>query len=78
MYRRKLGSKYMPWSVFKQVAPQRGKQPCYICKSRPGDQVDHDHKTGKFRGFLCGPCDRGVGWFERFREAMEGYLLTYG
>lgn len=40
--------------------------PCAIC----GDVVsgkslhyDHDHQTGKFRGWLCGPCNAGIGMF---------------
>lgn len=34
---------------------------CRICK-RPAEVVDHDHKTSKFRGYLCHKCNRGIGF----------------
>lgn len=40
---------------------------CAICRSelRPGrhTHIDHSHKSGKFRGFLCLKCNTGLGKF---------------
>lgn len=36
--------------------------------------IDHDHKTGEFRGLLCGVCNRGLGILESKMAAFLGYL----
>lgn len=36
---------------------------CAICKVLPATHLDHDHKTGKVRGFLCQKCNAGLGMF---------------
>lgn len=34
---------------------------CECCQTRTATHLDHDHKTGAFRGWLCGNCNRGLG-----------------
>ena len=34
---------------------------------------DHDHKTGKFRGWLCGSCNTAIG---KLGDSLEGILAT--
>lgn len=63
---------------------QEGK--CAICfsdKPRQGKSlffhVDHNHKTGKVRGLLCGPCNRGLGYLQDSLVILENsikYLTT--
>ena len=33
---------------------------CAICGARGRLQRDHNHQTGKFRGLLCGLCNRSI------------------
>jgi hypothetical protein len=56
------------------IAAQGGK--CAICGEVPRRfHVDHDHKTGARRGFLCGPCNTALGLFKddpkRLRAAIR-------
>lgn len=60
-------------------------QGCAICGTLewPGHHgsahIDHDHKTGEFRGILCMECNTGIGKFkdspDLLRRAIE-YLAT--
>ena len=54
---------------------------CPICGGEwtKTPHADHDHETGKFRGVLCGSCNRGLGLFaddpERLVAAIA-YLMA--
>lgn len=42
---------------------------CAICNKHQSQlkkllSIDHNHKTGKVRGLLCGNCNRGIGFLE--------------
>lgn len=36
--------------------------------------LDHDHKTGKFRGWLCHECNRALGNFKDSENLLESAL----
>lgn len=41
---------------------------------RPRLVVDHDHETGKIRGLLCTPCNRGIGFLDDSPERVAAAL----
>lgn len=53
---------------------------CAICKISCEESmlvVDHNHETGRVRGLLCSPCNRGLGFFRDDTEALQtavGYI----
>jgi hypothetical protein len=47
---------------------------CAICKAVFPDSVDHDHKTKKVRGLLCGNCNKGLGLLGDSIESLEDAL----
>ena len=44
---------------------------CAICSVPDPDSVDHDHVTGKIRGFLCRHCNLGLGHFRDSEESLK-------
>lgn len=63
-----------------QSGCQRQNNLCKIC----GDfserlVVDHNHSTGKFRGLICGRCNRALGFLQDSVEILKSaieYLLA--
>lgn len=54
---------------------------CAICKvelptSGYKTHLDHDHKTGQIRAFLCTNCNRGLGHFQDNRGFLKS-AITY-
>jgi hypothetical protein len=52
---------------------------CALCYERPAIHIDHDHKTGRVRGALCGSCNTGLGYVEKMgatSPSIEEYLST--
>lgn len=60
------------------ISQQRGL--CAICKKHPKDTqrgtlyVDHNHKTGKVRGLLCGACNSSLGLLKENIETLESMI----
>jgi len=50
-----------PAELAQLIEAQDGR--CAICRSRPPQHIDHDHRKGDVRGVLCGPCNMGLGQF---------------
>ena len=55
------------------------KRKCLICgyktprypEKKQMLHLDHDHKTGKVRGFLCSLCNKGIGCLKDSPELLE-------
>lgn len=48
------------------LAPRPRPDACEICEKVGGRRLsyDHDHKTGRFRGWICRQCNLGLGYFK--------------
>ncbi len=51
---------------------------CFVCNVPEGKtklHMDHDHKTGKFRGWLCKSCNHALGILQDSSERIENLLI---
>lgn len=51
---------------------------CEICGASEKLCVDHDHETGKFRGYLCGKCNKALGLFRDDLGLLEKAKVYLG
>ncbi|SRR6266487_138499 len=50
---------------------------CQMCGKEIGGsdvELDHDHKTGLFRGWLCTYCNISLGAYEKIEKLAQRYL----
>ncbi len=47
---------------------------CAICNRKTKLLLDHCHKSGTFRGFLCTPCNTGIALLGDNKEGVERAL----
>ena len=57
----------------KKTAPPKP-EVCQCCKKPTTTfHCDHNHETGKFRGWLCAHCNQGIG---KLGDSLPGVLLA--
>lgn len=59
----------------KKIAPRPRPELCEICgdkgKKRDGIVLDHDHKTNKFRGWICSNCNSIIGFSHESTDTLR-------
>ena len=49
---------------------------CEICKHEDLLVVDHNHASGKLRGFICSSCNSALGYAKEDKQILE-HLIKY-
>ncbi|MXX20334.1 MAG: hypothetical protein F4W68_04705 [Cenarchaeum sp. SB0661_bin_35] len=57
----KIGEKFRCPICHKEFTKQHKNEIC----------LDHDHKTGKIRGYICGSCNASIGKFDVLQRAIQ-------
>ena len=50
---------------------------CQKCRAHTKLHLDHDHDTGKFRGWLCLKCNMGIGQLGDTREGVAAAVAYF-
>jgi hypothetical protein len=61
-----------------RVAGRKKPEQCEVCGALERIMFDHDHETGKFRGWICGRCNTALGMVKDNAEtlmALSNYLI---
>jgi hypothetical protein len=67
----------LTWSDEVRIIEEQGGG-CAVCGGPPDRasfDIDHDHATGEFRGFLCGKCNKGLGLLGDAEDTVERALI---
>jgi hypothetical protein len=59
--RRRYQAKERGWAECTDYPPPPTDSKCAICHREMPLCLDHDHETGKFRGYICRDCNMGLG-----------------
>ena len=62
-------------SIYLKILNDQEKK-CAICKMKVKNfHIDHDHKTNKVRGLLCGNCNKALGLFKENTNTMNNAII---
>jgi hypothetical protein len=73
-HQRKFLAKLGGFAECVDFPPQPTDSKCAICHREAVLCVDHDHETGKFRGYICRECNLGLGKLGDSIEAIQRVL----
>lgn len=83
---RQSGKNHWNWKggndlrYLKKIAPRPRPDKCEICgdkgKKRNGIVLDHNHKTKKFRGWLCSNCNTAIGLVQENTNILKS-IISY-
>lgn len=85
LHRQSNPALYRAYDRRKRGLPEPTRPEPLLCEACGGMEegrplnLDHCHTTNTFRGWLCGPCNRGLGQFKDSIERLEkalAYLRT--